>query len=119
MRLPWETARHPAAHRKAFSINDIRVGKDSHSISSNPVPAETYSEVSTTGELILDVCAPGYIICLSVTNTSYKPRKFHATLHGDMMNENYQAVFDEVMRLHRSQVAKALVRERDVKTKRK
>jgi hypothetical protein len=75
----------PSALANNFSINDIRVGKDSQAVSSNPLPAAVFSELAVGVNLGLDTATPGIIITLSVSNTTNAQQTFAAALIGTSM----------------------------------
>ncbi len=75
----------PSALANNFSLNDIRVGKDSQAVSSNPVPAAAFSELAVGVNLGLDTATPGIIITISVSNTTAAQQTFSAALIGTSM----------------------------------
>jgi len=75
----------PSALANNFSINDIRVGKDSQAVSSNPIPAAAFSELAVGVNLGLDTATPGIIITISVSNTTLAQQTFSAALIGTSM----------------------------------
>lgn len=75
----------PSALANNFSINDIRVGKDSQAVSSNPIPAAAFSELAVGVNLGLDTATPGIIITISVSNTTAAQQTFSAALIGTSM----------------------------------
>jgi hypothetical protein len=72
----------PSALANNFSINDIRVGKDSQAVSANPIPAAAFSELAVGVNLGLDTATPGIIITISVSNTTAAQQTFSAALIG-------------------------------------
>jgi hypothetical protein len=91
-----------------FSVNDIRVGKDSQAISANPIPAAAFSELAVGIDLGLDIAIPGHFLTLSVTNTTDKEQVFAAALIGKGLQEDYLQIFNEVLKLSRSRNLKKL-----------
>jgi hypothetical protein len=75
----------PSALANNFSINDIRVGKDSQAVSANPIPAAAFSELAVGVNLGLDTATPGIIITISVSNTIVMLQTFAAALIGTSM----------------------------------
>lgn len=75
----------PSALANNFSINDIRVGKDSQAVSANPIPAAAFSELAVGVNLGLDTATPGIIITISVSNTTAAQQTFSAALIGTSM----------------------------------
>jgi hypothetical protein len=75
----------PSALANNFSINDIRVGKDSQAVSANPIPAAAFSELAVGVNLGLDTATPGIIITISVSNTTRAQQTFSAALIGTSM----------------------------------
>jgi hypothetical protein len=75
----------PSALANNFSINDIRVGKDSQAVSANPIPAAAFSELAVGVNLGLDTATPGIIITISVSNTQASQQTFSAALIGTSM----------------------------------
>lgn len=75
----------PSALANNFSINDIRVGKDSQAVSANPIPAAAFSELAVGVNLGLDTATPGIIITISVSNTQTSQQTFSAALIGTSM----------------------------------
>lgn len=75
----------PSALANNFSINDIRVGKDSQAVSANPIPAAAFSELAVGVNLGLDTAVPGIIITISVSNTTGAQQTFAAALIGTSM----------------------------------
>ena len=75
----------PSALANNFSINDIRVGKDSQAVSANPIPAAAFSELAVGVNLGLDTATPGIIITISVSNTTAAQQTFAAALIGTSM----------------------------------
>jgi len=75
----------PSSLANFFSINDIRVGKDSQAVSSNPIPAAAFSELAVGVNLGLDTATPGIIMTISVSNTNTMTQTFSAALIGTSM----------------------------------
>lgn len=75
----------PSTIANNFSVNDIRVGKDSQAVSSNPIPAAAFSELGVGVALGLDTATPGILITLSVANTTGGNQTFSAALIGTSM----------------------------------
>jgi hypothetical protein len=75
----------PSALANNFSINDIRVGKDSQAVSANPIPAAAFSELAVGVNLGLDTAVPGIIITISISNTTAAQQTFAAALIGTSM----------------------------------
>jgi hypothetical protein len=76
----------PADLAEHFTINDIRVGRDSQAISSAPIPATAFSERAVGVNLGLDTATPGIIITLSVSNITNTPQTFSAVLTGTTLS---------------------------------
>lgn len=75
----------PSTVANSFLIADLRVGKDSQAVSSNPVPAAVFSELAVGVNLGLDTAHPGIIISLSISNPTGAPQTFSAALIGTSM----------------------------------
>ena len=75
----------PSTIANNFSVNDIRVGKDSQAVSANPIPAAAFSELGVGVALGLDTATPGILITLSVANTTGGNQTFSAALIGTSM----------------------------------
>lgn len=82
--LPFRPSRFviPSAAVANFSINDLKIGKNSQFLSSNSVPAAVFSELAVGVALGLDTCNVGQQITVSVTNTAAAPATFSAALIG-------------------------------------
>lgn len=83
--LPFRPARFviPSATVANFSVNDLKVGKNSQFLSSNSVPAAVFSELAVGVALGLDTCDIGQQITVSVTAISGGgPYTFAAALIG-------------------------------------
>ena len=65
-----------------FTLNDIRVGKDSQFVSAGPLPAISYLENAVGTAMGLDTCNVGQLITLNVTNFDVAPHRFFASLFG-------------------------------------
>src|SRR5271155_3200906 len=98
----------PSSLANDFSVNDIRVGKDSQAISENSIPAAAFSELAVGVNLGLDIAVPGHFVTLSVSNTTNKEKVFAAALVGKGLQEEYLAIFNEVLKLSRSRNLKKL-----------
>jgi hypothetical protein len=66
-----------------FTIDDIKVGRQSQFVATGSQPAEAFKETSTGDNVSLDTCRPGMDIVLQVTNTSDTTQDFRAALFGD------------------------------------
>lgn len=66
--LPFRPSRLviPSAQAVALMVNDIKVGKNSQLLSSNPVPGAPFSELAVGVALGLDTCNVGQQVTLSV-----------------------------------------------------
>ena len=65
-----------------FTVNDIRVGKDSQFVSAGPLPAIAYLENAVGTAMGLDTCNVGQLITLNVTNIGAAAHTFFATIFG-------------------------------------
>ena len=65
-----------------FTVNDIRVGKDSQFVSAGPLPALAYLENAVGTAMGLDTCNVGQLITLNVTNIGAAAHTFFATIFG-------------------------------------
>lgn len=67
--LPFRPSRFviPSATVANFSVNDLKIGKNSQFLSSNSVPAAVFSELAVGVALGLDTCSVGQQITVSVT----------------------------------------------------
>lgn len=70
----------PSALANSFSINGVRVGEDSQTISANPIPAAAFSELAIGVNLGLKKAKKGDDIELHVSNTTQQPQTFSAEL---------------------------------------
>lgn len=75
----------PSSVANFFLVSDIRVGKDSQAVSSNPIPAAAFSELAVGVNLGLDTASPGIIISLSISNPTGLAQTFSAALIGTSM----------------------------------
>lgn len=75
----------PSTIANNFSVNDIRVGKDSQAVSANAIPAAAFSELGVGVALGLDTATPGILITLLVSNTTGGSQTFSAALIGTSM----------------------------------
>ncbi len=65
-----------------FTIEDIRIGKDSQFGAAGSVPAAVYANVTVGANLNLDIATVGMQIVIVVTNLSPDPQRFRAGLIG-------------------------------------
>jgi len=65
-----------------FTIDDIRIGKDSQFGAAGSVPAAVYANVTVGANLNLDLATVGMQIVIVVTNVSPDPQRFRAGLIG-------------------------------------
>lgn len=68
-----------------FLINDIKVGKNSQLVSSNPIPADVFISTSVGVSLQMDTAQPGMTISIEVFNTDVAAHPFNAALIGSVM----------------------------------
>jgi len=82
--LPFRPSRLgiPAATAGGFSVNDVKVGKDSQFLSSGAVPAALFSEGAVGVAMSMDTCDIGQQLSLSVTNNGGAASTFAAGLFG-------------------------------------
>ena len=82
--LPFRPSRFviPAATVANFSVNDLKIGKNSQFLSSAAVPAAVFSELAVGVALGLDTCNVGQQITVSVTAVAGGPFSFAAALIG-------------------------------------
>jgi hypothetical protein len=70
-----------------FTINDIKVGKDSQLAASGNLPAEAFSNLSVGVRMELDTAEPGIVITLTVTNNdTVESHDFRAVLYGTVLD---------------------------------
>jgi hypothetical protein len=70
-----------------FTINDIKVGKDSQLAASGNLPAEAFSNLSVGVRMELDTAEPGIVITLTVTNNdTAAAHDFRAVLYGTVLD---------------------------------
>ena len=65
-----------------FSIDDLKVGKDSQFSSPGSHLAEVFSSTAFGVRMLLDTATPGILISFSVTNISGAGARFRATIFG-------------------------------------
>ena len=84
--LPFRPSRLviPSSIVQTMQVNDIKVGKNSQLLSSNPVPAAPFSELAVGVALGLDTCNVGQQITLSI-NSFVAQQFFMAALIGTAM----------------------------------
>jgi hypothetical protein len=84
--LPFRPSRLvvPSSIVQTMQVNDIKVGKNSQLLSSNPVPAAPFSELAVGVALGLDTCNVGQQITLSI-NSFVAQNFFMAALIGTAM----------------------------------
>ena len=82
--LPFRPSRFviPSATVANFSVNDLKIGKNSQFLSSNSVPAAVFSELAVGVALGLDTCNVGQQITVSITAIAGGPFTFAAALIG-------------------------------------
>lgn len=82
--LPFRPSRFviPSTTVQNFSVNDLKIGKNSQFLSSNSVPAAVFSELAVGVALGLDTCNVGQQITVSVTAIVGGPFTFAAALIG-------------------------------------
>lgn len=72
----------PEAIADFFTIDDIRIGKDSQFGAAGSVPAAVYANVTVGANLNLDMARVGMQIVIVVTNVGADPQRFRAGLIG-------------------------------------
>jgi hypothetical protein len=72
----------PALIADFFTIDDIRIGKDSQFGAAGSVPAAVYANVTVGANLNLDMARVGMQIVIVVTNVGPDPQRFRAGLIG-------------------------------------
>jgi hypothetical protein len=82
--LPFRPSRFviPSTTVTNFSVNDLKIGKNSQFLSSNSVPAAVFSELAVGVALGLDTCNVGQQITVSITAGIGGPFTFAAALIG-------------------------------------
>jgi hypothetical protein len=68
-----------------FTIEDIKVGRNSQLVGTGPQPAEAFRDTATGDNISLDTCPPGVDITLTVRNIGGAASDFRATLFGDVV----------------------------------
>ena len=69
----------------SFTIEDIKVGRNSQFVGTGPQPAEAFRETATGDNISLDTCKPGVDISITVRNITGAAADFRATLFGDVV----------------------------------
>ncbi len=72
----------PSTIAPAFIITDIKVGKDSQFVGSDPIPGETFAPQSVAVELTGDTANVGHDVTISYANISGAAQTFRAVLIG-------------------------------------
>lgn len=72
----------PSVIAPAFVITDIKVGKDSQFVGSDPIPGETFAPQSVAVELTGDTANVGHDVTISFANISGAAQLFRAVLIG-------------------------------------
>ena len=72
----------PATVGPNFSIQDLKVGKNSQFVDPNPIPAEAFAENAVNVAMSLDTCNVGQSITILALNTTANAATFKATLFG-------------------------------------
>jgi hypothetical protein len=72
----------PSSIAGAFVITDLKVGKDSQFVGSDPIPAETFIPTAVGVELKGDTANVGHDVTVAFTNISGAPQQFRAALIG-------------------------------------
>jgi hypothetical protein len=68
-----------------FTIEDIKVGRNSQFVGTGPQPAEAFRDTATGDNISLDTCKPGVDITITVKNIGGAAADFRATLFGDVV----------------------------------
>jgi hypothetical protein len=68
-----------------FTIEDIKVGRNSQLVGTGPQPAEAFRDTATGDNISLDTCPPGVDITITVRNIGGAASDFRATLFGDVV----------------------------------
>jgi hypothetical protein len=66
----------------SFTINDLRIGKNSQFVSGGGISAEIYSSIAVGTKMKLDTCQTGQDVTLNITNTSGAALQFFSALIG-------------------------------------
>lgn len=66
----------------SFEINDVKIGKNSQLVSSDPVPADTFGPGAFQVELAGDTANVGHDVLVSATNYSGAPKRFRGAIIG-------------------------------------
>lgn len=69
----------------SFTIEDIKVGRNSQFVGTGPQPAEAFRDTATGDNISLDTCKPGVDITITVRNITGAAADFRATLFGDVV----------------------------------
>ncbi|MDX2023240.1 MAG: hypothetical protein SF187_23605 [Deltaproteobacteria bacterium] len=69
----------------SFTIEDIKVGRNSQFVGTGPQPAEAFRDTATGDNISLDTCKPGVDISITVRNITGAAADFRATLFGDVV----------------------------------
>ena len=72
----------PSIIAPSFLITDIKVGKDSQFVGSDPIPAETFAPNAVAVELTGDTASVGHDVTIAFTNISGAAQRFRAVLIG-------------------------------------
>lgn len=72
----------PSTIAPAFVITDIKVGKDSQLVGSDPIPAIAFSETAVAVELTGDTANVGHDVTIAFANISGAPQQFRAVIIG-------------------------------------
>ena len=72
----------PATVGPNFSIQDLKVGKNSQFVDPNPVPAEAFAENAVNVAMSLDTCNVGQSVTIVALNTTANQATFKAILFG-------------------------------------
>lgn len=72
----------PQAIAPSFTIDDVRIGKNSQFVAAGGVPAEAFSGVAVSVEIQFDTCQVSQTIVLTVTNQSQSALDFRAMMLG-------------------------------------
>jgi hypothetical protein len=72
----------PSTIAPAFVITDVKVGKDSQLVGSDPIPAITFAENAVAVELTGDTANVGHDVTIAFANISGAPQQFRAVIIG-------------------------------------
>jgi hypothetical protein len=72
----------PSFIAPAFVITDVKVGKDSQLVGSDPIPAITFAENAVAVELTGDTANVGHDVTIAFANISGAPQQFRAVIIG-------------------------------------